>query len=73
MSDEKVEGQKKRHMCVIKDVDYHPVRNNLIHIDFYGVTKGEKLQISVPIVLVGTPVGLKAGGILEHLGRNRHA
>jgi len=64
-----VEGQKKDYQCVIKDTQFDPVKGNLLHADFQGVTLGEKLTLKVPIVLKGTSVGVKAGGIMEFIVR----
>lgn len=64
-----VEGQKKDFQCVIKDTQFDPVKGNLLHADFQGVTLGEKLTLKVPIVMKGTSVGVKAGGILEFIVR----
>ena len=63
--DLKIEGEKAVQKCVLKEVHYHPVTESVMHVDFYGVNMSETLQISVPINLVGTPEGLKMGGILE--------
>ncbi len=64
-----VEGKKKKVLCVLKDVQRSPVSEEIIHVDFQGVKRGKKLTVSVPIVLVGTAAGVKAGGILEHIIR----
>ncbi|GAB4296629.1 MAG: 50S ribosomal protein L25 [Ignavibacteriaceae bacterium] len=53
--------------CVIKDVQFDPVTDRIIHFDLIGLTKGEKLQLEVPLQLIGTPVGIKEGGILQVL------
>jgi large subunit ribosomal protein L25 len=47
-------------------VQYHPVTDEIIHIDLMRVRRDEKINISVPIVLEGTPIGVKEGGILTH-------
>ena len=64
-----VEGEKEARKCVVKDVQYHPVTEDVIHVDFLAVKMGEKLTISVPLVLKGTAAGIKHGGILEHMLR----
>lgn len=65
----KIEGAKKSFPCVIKDIQREPVKENILHVDFQGVKRGEKLTVKVPVVLVGTAEGVKAGGILEHMIR----
>ncbi|RMI09638.1 MAG: 50S ribosomal protein L25 [Calditrichaeota bacterium] len=65
--DLKIEGEKSPRKCVLKEVQYHPVTDDIIHVDFQGVIMGEKIQVTVPLVLTGTSKGVKEGGILEHL------
>ena len=61
-----IEGQEELE-CIIKDVQFDPVTDKVIHFDLLGLTKGEKIQIEVPVQLVGTPVGVKEGGIIQHV------
>lgn len=60
------EGSRKEYMALIREVQHHPVRRELMHIDFYQVPAGEKITTTVPVVLEGEPRGTKAGGILQH-------
>lgn len=53
--------------CVIKDVQFDPVTDKVVHFDVQGVTLGELLQIELPISLIGTSAGVKDGGILQEL------
>ncbi len=50
---------------MIKEIQYHPVTDDVIHIDLMRVRRSEKITISVPIVLVGDAIGVKEGGILS--------
>ena len=56
-------GEKQYTM--IKQVQYHPVTDEVIHVDLMRVRRSEKMTISVPILLVGDSVGVKEGGILS--------
>ena len=53
--------------CIIKDVQFDPVTDRVIHFDLLGLTKGEKIKLEIPIQLVGSPVGVKEGGIIQHV------
>ena len=53
--------------CIIKDVQFHPVTDKVIHFDLLGLTKGEKIKLEIPVQLVGSPVGLKEGGVIQHV------
>ena len=50
---------------LIKDVDFHPATDQLIHVDFYQITVGKELTLDVPIVIVGKAKGVEKGGVLE--------
>ena len=50
---------------MVKAVQYHPVTDDIIHLDFMRVRRSEKMTISVPLVLVGKPIGVVEGGILS--------
>jgi large subunit ribosomal protein L25 len=52
--------------CIIKDVQFDPVTDRVIHIDFMGITYGQVLELQVPVALIGTPEGVKQGGLLQH-------
>jgi len=57
--------EKVSRLVVIKDVQYNWLKKQIIHIDFYGVTLKEKLTLEVDIELIGEPIGIKEGGILQ--------
>ncbi len=57
-------------LAVIRDYQADPFRRDFIHIDFQAVSLDEKLEIEVPIRLVGTSRGVKEGGVIE---QSRHA
>ena len=50
---------------MLKHVQYHPVTDEVVHIDLMRVRRSEKMTILVPIVLVGDAIGVKEGGILS--------
>ena len=50
---------------MIKEMQYHPVTDALIHIDFMRVRRSEKINISVPLMLIGESLGVKEGGVLS--------
>jgi large subunit ribosomal protein L25 len=58
---------KKKYKTLIREVQRHPFKEVLRHIDFYCVPKGRKISVQVPIVLHGTPIGVaQQGGIVQH-------
>jgi large subunit ribosomal protein L25 len=54
-----------KQMAFVKDYHVDPVSDEVLHVDFFKVTAGEKIQTNVPIEITGTPVGIKMGGLLE--------
>lgn len=53
--------------CIIKDIQFDPVTDKVIHFDLLGLTKGEKITLEVPVQLLGTAIGVKEGGIIQHV------
>jgi len=58
-----VEG--KNVNAVLKEVQKDPVKGSLIHLDFLAVSMRQELEVDVPIVVTGTSVGVKEGGVLQ--------
>ena len=56
---------------VIKEQQHHPVRGDVMHLDFLEVRLDEEIQAEVPIELEGADnaPGVREGGVLEHVGR----
>jgi large subunit ribosomal protein L25 len=64
-----VEG-KPAAKAMIVDWQNEPIRGTLLHIDMKRIAMDKVMRVSVPIQLIGTPIGVKAeGGILEHVMR----
>jgi large subunit ribosomal protein L25 len=61
-----VEGFEE-HECVIKDVQFDPVSDRVVHFDLLGLVKGEMFQLEVPIKFHGSAIGIKEGGILQQV------
>lgn len=56
-----------RYKVLIREVQRHPFRGDFLHVDFFHVAMDEKLHVEIPIVIVGTPDGVKnKGGMLDH-------
>jgi large subunit ribosomal protein L25 len=55
---------------LIREVQRHPTRKAVHHVDFYEVHAGERLTLDVPIALAGSPDGVRnGGGVLEQFLR----
>lgn len=64
-----IEINGKNYKCVLKELQRDVVKGTPIHVDFQILHAKEPLQVIVPVILTGTPQGIKLGGILEHLKR----
>lgn len=51
--------------CVIREVQYHPVTQLPMHIDLLGITRGVKMDATVRVQLVGTPVGVRSSVVFS--------
>lgn len=55
---------------IFREVQRDPVSEHVQHVDFLGITRGQKITSKVSVVLLGTPIGVKnSGGILEFIRR----
>jgi len=59
----------KDHETIVKDYQRNPISGDLIHLDFYKVTAGEKIHTIIPIEFTGSAVGVKKGGVFEPVER----
>ena len=60
-----IELEGNTQFTMIKELQYHPVTDEVIHIDLMRVRRSKKMTIFVPLVLVGESVGTKEGGVLS--------
>jgi len=61
-----IEGQKKPVRALVREVQKHPARGKLLHVDFYQIHAGERITVNVPLHLLGAAAGVKAGGLVQH-------
>lgn len=63
----KVEGAEDgEHTVVVKEVQRDPIKDHILHVDLQKIHADEELQAAVSLRFTGEPVGVKAGGILNH-------
>ena len=56
-------------LAVMREIQFHPEKDNILHIDFYQVTPEKPIVMAVPVKLNGLAAGVKAGGKLEQILR----
>jgi large subunit ribosomal protein L25 len=58
------------HLAILLDVQHHPLKDYIVHIDLHEIAQDEILHADVPVTSVGEPVGVKnGGGLLETMLR----
>ena len=57
-----IDGKKVK--AILKDIQFHPVKDTILHIDFYQIDELKPIIMEVPVQLEGLAEGVKAGGKL---------
>ena len=56
---------KKTYSAVLQDIQFHPVTDKILHIDFYHLFDNKEIAMDIPVRLVGNSIGVKLGGNLQ--------
>ena len=62
-----LEGQK--FAAILQDIQFHPVSDKILHVDFYQLFDDKEITMSIPVKLVGTSPGVLNGGSLRFTNR----
>lgn len=54
----------KKELAVLREAQFHPIREEILHLDFYRVAEGKPVSIAIPVRLSGNAEGVKVGGKL---------
>ncbi|MDD4980980.1 MAG: 50S ribosomal protein L25 [Candidatus Omnitrophica bacterium] len=64
----KDDKKAKGRSCLIKEIQYDPVKGDVMHVDFNEISLTKIIKVNVPVVAKGEPAGVKQeGGSLEHI------
>ena len=58
--------EDKEYEVLVKDFQENMMLGQITHIDFFEVERGKVLKTRIPVILTGTSIGVKEGGLLEH-------
>jgi large subunit ribosomal protein L25 len=59
-----LDGRSSR--TLIREIQRHPFRRQVLHVDFQELVAGEKVTVRIPIIIIGSPVGVRVdGGVLD--------
>lgn len=60
-----VDGKKSN--ALIREIQRHPYKKEILHVDFQELVAGEKVTVKVPLVYIGSSVGVREGGIIDQI------
>lgn len=61
-----INGERSAVKALAREVQRHPSRPVILHVDFYMIHADEKITVEVPVRLVGQAPGVKTGGLMQH-------
>jgi large subunit ribosomal protein L25 len=65
----KLDVEGKIHMAVMKEIQFHPVSDEINHIDFVEVSTDKPIIVDLPVEITGNSIGIRAGGKLRQRKR----
>ncbi|MGD9010060.1 MAG: 50S ribosomal protein L25/general stress protein Ctc [Desulfobacteraceae bacterium] len=64
-----IDGVKGTTAAMVKEMQTHPMSQNVLHIDFYKVDMTRKIKVNVPVITTGISAGVELGGMLQIIRR----
>ena len=61
----RIDDDKEELETLVREIQMHPYRPDILHADFYCIERGVALEVDIPTDYIGTPQGVRDGGILE--------
>lgn len=59
----------KKSQAIMREIQFHPVSDRIIHIDFIKLEENKKTKVHIPVKTIGFAKGVKMGGVLHLLKR----
>ena len=60
-----IDGKKVN--AILKDIQFHPVKDTILHVDFYQIDEAKPIVMEVPVQLEGLAEGVKAGASISSM------
>jgi len=60
-----IDDDKEVLETLVREIQMHPYRPDIVHVDFYCIERGVALEVEIPANYNGTPTGVRDGGVLE--------
>ena len=61
----RIDDDKEELETLVREIQMHPYRPDIVHVDFYCIERGVALEVEIPANYNGTPGGVRDGGVLE--------
>ncbi len=65
----KIDNEEEVFETLVREIQVHPHRDDILHVDFYRIERGVALEVEIPVDFIGNAQGVKEGGVLEILFR----
>ena len=65
----KIDNDEEEFETLVREIQVHPHRDDILHVDFYRIERGVALEVEIPVDFIGNAQGVKEGGVLEILFR----
>tara|TARA_B100000586_G_scaffold261700_1_gene229209 strand:- start:256 stop:939 length:684 start_codon:yes stop_codon:yes gene_type:complete len=65
----KIDSEDEEFETLVREIQVHPYRDDILHVDFYRIERGVALEVDIPVDYTGTAAGVTEGGVLEILFR----
>ncbi len=65
----KIELDNGSYEAILQDIQFHPVTDKILHIDFYELNKDKEVTMNIPVALIGNAPGVMSGGALRFPNR----
>ncbi len=62
-------GDGKSVNCILQDIQFHPVTDRILHIDFFQIFDDKEVMMEIPVRVVGNSRGVRNGGVLRIVNR----
>jgi large subunit ribosomal protein L25 len=59
----------KNYLAVLREIQFHPLSDEILHIDFFNVDENKPVAVEIPVLIEGNSEGVKQGGKLQVLAR----
>ncbi|HCX04641.1 MAG TPA: 50S ribosomal protein L25 [Clostridiales bacterium] len=62
-----IELDGESYFAMLKDVQTHPITNDILHLEFYNIDRSQKVEVTIPIRLVGKEISKIEGAVVHQL------